>query len=92
MNQETIIENWVESNFIESLDQIHKKDINITIFNRDIVYISYEIDKLVNHSIELRATGEKEMILETLHKELNHYLLLKNDIISLFNIFHKITN
>ncbi len=91
MNQETIIENWVESNCIDCLYQIHKRDINITIFNRDIVNISCEIEELVHQGIALRVKGEKEMILETLHKELNQYLLLKNDIISLLNVFQNIT-
>lgn len=85
--------NWVEGNCTTSLQQIHQKEVNIAIYNRNIDFLSEEIEHLVNKQIELRASGSKEQIIFVLKKELNslNSNLLTEDIEYLLSIFEKIT-
>ena len=85
--------NWVEGNCTTSLQQIHHKDINIAIYNREIGFLSNEISLLLNKQIDLRASGTMDSILSIMKKELgsiNSAFILK-DIEYLLSIFSQIT-
>jgi hypothetical protein len=54
------------------LQQIHQKDINIAIYNREIEFLSQEISLLLDKEIEIRVRGTIESILSSIEKELSN--------------------
>jgi hypothetical protein len=83
--------NWVVGNSSTILDQIHDSSINIAIYEREIIPISNEIETLLNQSIEIRVSGDVALIIQTVQKELGHFELIKNDIVSLLHLFTSVT-
>lgn len=80
-------------NYTEQLEEIHQKDINIAIYNREIEFLAKEISLLLDREIEIRACGTVDSVLITLKKELeslNSSLLLK-DITQLLHKFAELT-
>lgn len=93
MAKKTVTKNWVIGNCSTSLQQIHQKDMNIAIYNREIDFLSKEIAQLLATKIELRASGNTENILSSIKEELlnQNALLLLKDIEQQLLLFSQLT-
>jgi hypothetical protein len=93
MITEIIKTNWTIGSCTTSLQQIHQKDINIAIYNREIQFLTKEISLLLDKKIEIRASGTMECILNSIKKEFDNLnaILLMKDIEHLLSIFTQIT-
>lgn len=80
-------------NHTDKLDRIHEKEINIAVYAREIDFLTQEIETLMDHNIELRASGDIEEIVMTISNELLPYNchFLYTDIEHLLQKFSEIT-
>ncbi len=80
-------------NHTDKLDRIHEKEINIAVYEREIDFLTQEIETLMDHNIELMASGDIEEIVKTLSNELLPYncRFLYTDIENLLLKFSEIT-
>lgn len=94
MKTTTIAKNWVIGTTPSVLDNIHKKEVNITIYNRDTMLLEKEANKLLERNIKFKSNGDINTILSEIAKaiEPNEFHLLLNDIKNLLHTFNKITN
>lgn len=76
------------------MNGIHQNDVNIAIYNRDISYLSVEINYLLAKNIEYRASGDIDTILEGVKKTINPHKchLVIQDIHDLLKLFKEITS
>ena len=91
MDQSLKFKNWIVEDNPSKLHQIDNTEINIAIQNRDIAHLSDEIDTLLNNGVEIRFKGDAQSIVKDIENELEEYPLIKNDVISLLNLFKEIT-
>lgn len=87
-------ENWVIGNCSTKLKQIHLSDKNIAVYNREIDFLSEEINSLLQQNIELRASGNVRSITKAISKELSplHLPLLLRDVEQLLSLFDQVSN
>ena len=85
--------NWISGTNSSCLEHIHKKSINISIYDRNIDYMINEIRNLLNMNIEFRASGGITEIIKTVKNELDsksHNQII-NDINELLILFKKVS-
>ena len=87
-----ITKNWVTGNCPTMLNQIHNREVNIAIYNRDISSLSNEIDKIQEQNIEIRLSGNIREVTQSLRLNLSPFTLLLNDIKYLLNLFGEISH
>lgn len=82
------------NNHTKNLEQIHEKEINIAVYDRKIDFLTQEIITLLDHNIELRASGDTEEIFSIISNELLHFncFFLLTDIEQLLLQFSEISN
>ena len=87
------IENWVIGNCPTSLQKIHQKHINISIYDRDITHLSDEVKSLLARNAEIRISGDTNSILKQISSELNSndFSLILNDIKGLLLQFEELS-
>ena len=87
------IENWVIGNCPTSLQKIHQKHINISIYDRDITHLSDEVKSLLARNAEIRISGDTNSILKQISSELNSndFFLILNDIKGLLLQFEELS-
>ena len=87
------IENWVIGNCPKSLQKIHQKHINISIYDRDITHLSDEVKSLLARNAEIRISGDLNSILKQISSELNSndFSLILNDIKGLLLQFEELS-
>ena len=87
------IENWVIGNCPTSLQKIHQKHINISIYDRDITHLSDEVKGLLARNVEIRISGDTNSILKQISSELNSndFSLILNDIKGLLLQFEELS-
>lgn len=94
-----IIEKTFQNAAIENqedvLNKVLQKDINIAIYNRDIIYLKSEINDFVNQGAEFRERGSLDKIYQSLNTffqslEIQHKGLL-NDIKHSLLLFDQLT-
>jgi hypothetical protein len=93
MIAEGVKTNWAIGNCSTSLQQIHQREINIAIYNRETDFLSKETSHLLDKEIILRASGNIEDILSSIEVELinlNSHLIFK-DIEQQFSLFSQLT-
>lgn len=82
---------WVEDTSTNVLHAIHNTDINIAIYNRDFRPFSKEANILLNDPLEVRSFGETKVLIQIIQHALKEHILIGKDIISLLQLFKKIT-
>ncbi|MEM9546333.1 MAG: DUF1826 domain-containing protein [Bacteroidota bacterium] len=89
----TLNKNWAIGSFVEVLESIHQKEVNIAIYERDIQHLSSEIDPLLDENIQVRSSGNPNTILEKIREEtgLGNDALIVQDIDNLLQHFKKIS-
>ena len=87
------IENWVIGNCPTSLQKIHQKHINISIYDRNITHLSDEVKSLLARNAEIRISGDTNSILKQISSELNSndFSLILNDIKGLLLQFEELS-
>lgn len=87
------LENWVIGNCPTSLQKIHQKHINISIYDRDITHLSDEVKSLLARNAEIRISGDTNSILKQISSELNSndFSLILNDIKGLLLQFEELS-
>lgn len=85
--------NWNIDTNPSSLENIHKKGINISIYDRDTNFLKKEIDKLLSQDIELRASGNLNEILKTVKECLKskEFVQIIEDIYNLTKLFKDVS-
>ena len=81
--------NWIKGKETNILRQIHDKDINIAVLDRDISLLLDEINTITNNGVEIRCTGSIEAIYSSLKNGLynDKYPLLIQDVYNLIKAF-----
>lgn len=94
MKTTTIVKNWESGSTAEMLENIHKNNVNIAIYNRDISTLKKEVSNLLKQDITLKLSGDINAILSEITKvlELDEYQLLIQDIEHLLLLFKEISN
>jgi hypothetical protein len=92
MTDTSISTNWINCIHPSELQQIHQKEINLAIYNRDISELQAEINYLVTQPVEIRISGEIDFIIQQTQKELASHQLFLNDVIDLLNLFKQLTS
>ena len=94
MISSTNIKNWASGNSSIVLDSIHKKEVNIAIYERDVSALEKEIDGLIERDFELRLSGDIKNLSDTIsqEEELIKCPQLRSDILVLLEQFEKITS
>ena len=94
MISSTNIKNWASGNSSIVLDSIHKKEVNIAIYERDVSALEKEIDGLIERDFELRLSGDIKNLTDTisLEEELTECPQLRSDILALLEQFEKVTS
>jgi hypothetical protein len=85
--------NWFISSKANQLRYIHKKHINIAIYERNIDGLAEAISIALEQKIEIQASGSSEAVLESVKQQLlrKDVNLLIQDIAYVLDIFQKIT-
>ncbi len=91
MTVTSISPNWISCIHPNELQQIHQKEINLAFYDRDISELQAEINHFLTQPIEIRASGEIDIIIQQIQKELTLHQLILNDVIDLLNIFKELT-
>ena len=93
METNTSIKNWITGTNPNILENIHQKDVNITIYKRDINLLEKQINALLKLNIELKSTGDIDTIIHEISRIIkpNDFQLLLQDIKNLLSIFGNIT-
>ena len=94
MKSVALVKNWAEDTTPEILKSIHKDEINITIYNRDISMLQNEIDVLLAQNIKFNAYGNSNQILNEFRNisKLKETSSIFKDIENLLIHFKEITN
>ncbi|MEM9328705.1 MAG: DUF1826 domain-containing protein [Bacteroidota bacterium] len=93
MRTGTTVQNWAMGNTPNILQNVHQREVNIAIFNRDIVAFQGELDRLMDKDIELRASGPMEDVSSaiTQAEALHDYPLIQEDLKALLQLFGAVT-
>ncbi len=85
--------NWIASDHAAVLETIHRSELNIAIYNRDLTLLKGELDQLLNSEFEFRTSGETSDILNDIRSAptLNNLPQLKADLEDLFIQFRELT-
>ncbi|MEM6801633.1 MAG: DUF1826 domain-containing protein [Bacteroidota bacterium] len=84
------VKNWAIGKTHKVLENIHQKDVNIALYERDTSSMKAEIDSLLEKNIELRANGDIAIILDLIKEEIQpaNFPLITEDIKNLLEIFN----
>lgn len=93
MEISTSIKNWQIDKFPDILKNIHQKDVNIAIYERDTNLLKKEIENLLEQDIKFSTNGDIKTIVDSIKNTFcsNKLDLIKNDIINLLQLFNKIS-
>jgi len=87
--------NAVISDDRKDLQGIHLNSKNIAIYQRDIKFLSKELDQITEQSVECRASGTIKEISTALNtyftNELPEHKILLDDILNLLGLFEQVT-
>ena len=85
--------NWCIGKSSKILEKIHEEQINITIYERDVNHMAYEIKEILHNDLNFKATGNIDYIIKELHKipNVDNYKLIIDDIVFLLNQFKEIS-
>ena len=88
-----ILKNWVEGTTPKVLEDIHQKQVNVSIYNRNIYHLEKEINTLLKNNITFDTKGTIDAILNELISQvkLEKSTLLVQDIHNLLQYFKDIT-
>lgn len=94
MNTSSIVKNWSEGTIPSVLEHIHQNEVNIAIYNRDVLFLENEIHKLLQQNIKLNTCGTIETILSEIQQTLaiDEFQNVMHDIENLLHLFKKLTN
>lgn len=89
--------NWKIGTTSTILEQIHRKDINIAIYERDISALTNESNNLLKQDIELRSSGDIDRIIHDVVKVINpnkHPLIIQDikELLQHFNATTELNN
>ena len=86
--------NWAFGETPSVLNNIHKSEVNIAIFDRGISPLKQEVVGLLKSELEFRSSGSTETIFNDIANniELSDCNLIKQDIKDLLQLFSKVTN
>ena len=89
MESTIITKNWASGDAPEVLEEIHRNEVNIALFNRLSQPWKTEVAKLLKKDFQLKSSGTPQTIVDTIAQfdELHDSPLLKADIKMLFNHF-----
>ncbi|HAA11800.1 MAG TPA: hypothetical protein DCE41_08930, partial [Cytophagales bacterium] len=89
----TARQNWVSGETHEVLAHIHESEVNIAIFNRSIGTLTEELNRLVQKDLEIKISGELEVILDRVDKDeaLADCSLIKQDIQEQLRYFREVS-
>lgn len=90
MQETAAIRSWAMGEVPTILESIHKREVNIALFNRDITPLNEELLSLAHNDFEFRFSGDFQEISNAVTNAdmLNDYTKLRRDIkdqLSLFN-------
>ena len=93
MKTTTIVENWKKGLSAEILRDIHQKDINIAIYNRNVNRFEKDANALLKRNIEFKSSGDITTILGEITKVINvdEFHMIIKDIEHLLSLFKEIT-
>ena len=74
------------------LELIHQADTNITVFNRDISNLEGEVSDLLQHDLNIKASGDFQTIQNTLSEALKESLFggVKADVLEQLEKFSNV--
>ena len=89
MESTIITKNWASGDAPEVLEEIHRNEVNIALYNRLSQPWKTEVAKLLKKDFQLKSSGTPQTIVDTIAQfdELHDSPLLKADIKMLFNHF-----
>ncbi|MEL6253362.1 MAG: DUF1826 domain-containing protein [Bacteroidota bacterium] len=87
------VQNWAIGTTPDVLENIHQKDINIAVYERDLTEFEAEIEHLLEQNIELKLSGDAATIHEELKKAIdpNTSPQITQDILDLVDLFKGIS-
>jgi len=93
MKTKTTIKNSIEDTNSAILKKIHKADVNIAIYNRDISTLASEVHSLLKRDIEIKSSGDIGTILHVLTRSIDSskFPLIIRDIKELLQLFKDVT-
>ena len=93
MKTATIVKNWTTSTELNLLENIHREDINITIYDRDVSALEKDINKLVKQGITFKSYGSISTIMNEITKVVppNEFQRVLEDIKNLLGSFKRVT-
>ena len=93
MKTTVLIQNWAIGSAPSVLKEIHRKGVNISIYERDISILEDEVAKLVEQDVNFKSSGDIDTILSEIKKviDLDEFDMMFKDIESLLHLFKKIT-
>jgi len=93
METKIIAKNWAASSTPSILKNIHQKDINIAIYNRDIDLLKKEVNTLISQGVDFKLSGEIHTIQSEISKVIDpiEFYMLFKDIKYLLYLFKKVT-
>jgi len=87
------VKNWVAGTRTTVLNDIHQPEVNIAIYNRDTTALRAEIDSLLDHDFECRASGDLATIEAAFATAIQPHGcdLLLRDVQELLRVFEQLT-
>jgi hypothetical protein len=94
MKTETTIKNYIAGTHPEILKDIHQSNVNIAIYNRDILTLTKETNKLLKRDLKIDVNGDINSVLNeiTMQIDADEFPLIVEDIRKLLEHFSDITN
>lgn len=94
MKTETTIKNYIAGTHPEILKDIHQSNVNIAIYNRDILTLTEETNKLLKRDLKIDVNGDINSVLNEITKQIDAdgSPLIVEDIRKLLEHFSDITN
>ncbi len=89
MKTKTTVGNWVLDTTPEILNNIHQRDVNIAIYNRDTSALSREINSLLTLDVQVKSSGDIETIRHSFTEVIdpNTFPLITQDVTYLLSLF-----
>ena len=93
MKTSVVANNWMSGTSANVLENIHQKDINITIYNRDVTVLEKEIQHLLKRQLNFKSNGDIQTIMKEIVTivEPNKFPQLFIDIEKLLGFFKETT-